>query len=570
MRRFPHNPAAWFPSLGDIAFLMPLILLFTKLNGARFLLNDGDTGWHIRTGEWILANGRVPDRDIFSFTKAGEPWYAWEWLWDLVFGWLHLKWGMAAVVLASLLVICTAGRILYGLVRRRAGDSLVAIAVTFVAVAASSIHWLARPHLFTLLFVLVFYDILERAARGRTRLLGWLPALTILWTNLHGGFFLGIVLIGTYAVGELAAWLFEPEGADRTRYLGNFRRYSLAAGGCLLASFINPYGWRLHAHIIRYLADSYHRENITEFLSLSFHHKAAIYFEILLAAGAIAALHSLMRRRYAETLLIVSWAHLALVAARNIPIYAILSAPAIAAVVKEGIEHMRQAGVAGWLRRAASGWSVFASEITSMDRASRAPWASAVGLLVVAALMYAPNAAEKFRAEYDPKKYPAAAVDALGPEYLAGTILSDDEWGDYLIYRLHPTARVFIDGRSDFYGSKFGEETLGLFRGRYDWKKILDRHGPQTAVLRADSALASLMKESGRWRVMYDDGIAIVFRRAGAEVRQVRVASREAADVIAGSRNRNPEVPGCGQAAQRGLAPALAAIQGSPQLMRGE
>jgi hypothetical protein len=133
--------------------------------GARFLLGDGDTGWHIRTGEWILANGRVPDRDIFSFTKAGETWYAWEWLWDVIFGWLHQQWGMAAVVLGSLLILCVCARMLYGMVRERCGDSLIAIAVTFLALAASSIHWLARPHLFTLLFVLVILP--GSGARGR-------------------------------------------------------------------------------------------------------------------------------------------------------------------------------------------------------------------------------------------------------------------------------------------------------------------------------------------------------------------------------------------------------------------
>lgn len=564
MRLCPQNPAAWLPSLGDVAFLLPVLFLFAKLDGARFLLGDGDTGWHVRTGEWILANGRVPDRDIFSFTKAGEPWYAWEWLWDVIFGWLHLHWGMAAVVFGSLLVICTCGWLLYRMVRERVDDSLVAIAVTFVALAASSIHWLARPHLLTLLFVLIFYAVLQRAAQGRTRLLWWLPPLTVLWVNLHGGFFVGILMIMTYAAGELAAWGLEPESGERRTRLNKCRRYAAAAAGCLLASFINPYGWRLHAHIARYLADPYHRENISEFLSLSFHHKAAVYFEMLLAAGMIAAFVSLLRRRYAEAMLILSWAHLALLAARNIPIYAFLSAPAIAATVREGLERLREARLAGWVRRAVSGWIGFASEMTAMDRMARAPWLSFGALAAVGALMWSPGAPEKFRAEYDPKRYPAAAIDALSETFFAGNVFADDEWGDYLIYRLYPATRVFIDGRSDFYGSKLGEESLRLVRGSYDWQKILDRHGPETAVVRADSALASLMKESGRWRLVYDDGIAIVFRRAGAEARQVQVASREAAGVIAGSRNRNPAVRGAGRAAHRGLAPPLAALHGSP------
>src|ERR1017187_9394565 len=96
------SPAARFlPSLADVAFLVPIICIYVQWDGAKSLLADADTGWHIRAGQWMLAHGRVPDRDIFSFTKAGQPWFAWEWLWDVIFGWLQLHWGLAAVTLVN-------------------------------------------------------------------------------------------------------------------------------------------------------------------------------------------------------------------------------------------------------------------------------------------------------------------------------------------------------------------------------------------------------------------------------------------------------------------------------------
>src|SRR5947199_7359328 len=76
--------ARFLPSLTDIAFLMPIFFMFVKLGGARSFLGDGDTGWHVRTGEWILAHRQVPAIDIFSFSRPGAPWFAWEWLWDLL------------------------------------------------------------------------------------------------------------------------------------------------------------------------------------------------------------------------------------------------------------------------------------------------------------------------------------------------------------------------------------------------------------------------------------------------------------------------------------------------------
>ena len=173
------------PSLTDVAFLLPLIFLFAGLDGVHTLLGDGDTGWHVRTGEWILAHGQIPRQDLFSFTRPDAPWFAWEWLWDVAFAWLHLRWGMAAVLMVSVLVLCLTSALLYRLTYRRCGNPLVAIALTGLAAAGSSIHWLARPHLFTMLFLVIFLAILERVREGRTHLLWTLPVLTVPWTNLH-------------------------------------------------------------------------------------------------------------------------------------------------------------------------------------------------------------------------------------------------------------------------------------------------------------------------------------------------------------------------------------------------
>src|ERR1700692_2632382 len=93
------------PSLTDLAFFGPIVFLFTRMEGVKTMLGDGDTGWHIRTGQWILANGRVPDKDIFSYTKAGETWYAWEWLWDACFAWLYQHGGLATVVTVNIVLL---------------------------------------------------------------------------------------------------------------------------------------------------------------------------------------------------------------------------------------------------------------------------------------------------------------------------------------------------------------------------------------------------------------------------------------------------------------------------------
>ena len=322
----------WLPSLTDIAFLAPLAFLFGRMNGVKTLLADCDTGWHIRTGEWILANHQAPARDIFSFSKAGDPWFAWEWLSDVIFARLHAWGGLQAIVLAAMVLITATFTLLYLLVRRRS-NPVVAILVTMVAATAASIHWLARPHLFTLFFLVLFAGALERIREGRTHLAGipllaLFPAVTLLWTNLHGGFFVGVLMVGAYGAGELLRMALAPDNSQRAAQWRAARGYLLSAAACLAVSLVNPYTYHLHVHLLRYLGDPWKSQHIQEFFSPSFHIPTAIFFEMMLALAVAAMIASARRGRYGELLLMLVWAHGALLASRNIPIFVIVAAPA--------------------------------------------------------------------------------------------------------------------------------------------------------------------------------------------------------------------------------------------------
>jgi hypothetical protein len=534
----PHFVVRLLPSLTDVAFLMPLAFLFLRMGGATGMLGDGDTGWHLRTGEWILANHRVPSQDIFSYTKAGQPWFAWEWLWDVAFAWLHGRGGMAAVVLASILVICVTSVLLFRLVRRQCGNALLAISIMFLVTGGSAIHWLARPHLFTLLFTVVFYSILERVKEGNTRLLWVLPPLTLVWTNVHGGFFVGLILIGAYAGGELMRALFEAAPEARNRALKTSVPFLATAAGCALVSLVNPYFYHLHAHIFEYLTDQYQYKNIVEFQSFNFHHPVTVFFEPLLLLALPAAVWSLVRRQYVYTLLIAGWAHLALVAVRNTPIFMIVASVPVAMMLQQLADDLPARNLAAWLRRSAANLQRFAADFAETDAITRfhVTSAGAAGLLV--ALFYAPNAPAMCRAEYDQTRYPAKAVEMLRKAGISDTIFTEDAWGGYLIYRLYPTNKVFIDGRSDFYGSNFNEKYLDVMNVRYDWEKNLDRYHVNAILLPPDTSLAGTLKESRRWRPIYDDGVAIVFRATDAGV-----AEADQSSVVSHSgKDRDPEI----------------------------
>jgi hypothetical protein len=500
------------PSMTDFAFLMPLIFIFVGMHGAKTLLSDGDTGWHVRTGEWIMSHGQVPHKDLFSYTKTGQTWFAWEWLWDVIFAWLHQHWGMAAVVVGSALVIALTSALVFQLAFRKSGNPLVAIALTFLAVASSSIHFLARPHLFTLLFTAVFYTILERARENRSaRLLWWLPLLTVLWTNLHGGWFIGIVLTGLYGAGELAGGLFdEGPGAWRAAVQRTLP-YAGIASLCLAASLIGPYTYHLHVHIWEYLTDSFQREHIQEMLPISFQNPAARYFEIMLLVGGGACLWLLRRKRFTECLLLVFFAHIGLIASRNIPIFGIVAAPVLALAVAEWIRLLEDAPVSTWLRNLAQALRSMGDAIGGMEGEWRTHIVSVAAFALVTAILYAPAPPANFRARFDAKTFPAKALASLGDSAAQSRIFTYDQWGDFLIY-MHPNNRVFIDGRSDFYGRKFEEKYLDISAVKYKWQQYLNEYGVDTVLLPTDAPLSGALKESSRWHVVYDDGDAIVFR----------------------------------------------------------
>jgi len=504
------------PSMADFAFLMPLIFIFGGMHGARTLLGDGDTGWHVRTGEWIMSHGRVPDKDLFSFTRTGQTWFAWEWLWDVAFAWLHQHWGMAAVVVGSALVIALTSALVYRLTFRKCGNPLIAMAFTFLAVAASSIHFLARPHLFTLLFTVVFYTILERVReKNSTRLLWCLPLATVLWTNLHGGWFIGVVLIGLYGAGELGNGLFDPETGAFLAAVKRMWPYAACAFACLAASLIGPYTYHLHVHIWEYLTDAFQREHIQEMLPINFQNPAARYFEAMLLVGGGACFWHLRRKRFTECLLLVVFAHVALVASRNIPIFGIAAAPVLALAVTEWFQTLEDAPVSRWLRSLARGLKSMGDSIGCMEGAWRTHLISAAGVVLITAILYAPSPPVNFRARFDAKEFPARALASLGESAAKSRIFTYDQWGDFLIYKLYPNNQVFIDGRSDFYGRRFCEKYLDIVQVKYNWQQHLNEYGVDTVLLPTDAPLAGALKESSRWHVVYDDGDAIVFRTGG-------------------------------------------------------
>ena len=493
------------PSFSDLLFASLLVWLFATGSGWAGLLADGDTGWHIRTGELILATGAVPATDPFSFSRAGEPWFAWEWLSDVIFAVVHRYWGLPGIVFLAGILIALAAIVLFRHMLWRGANGMVALGVVLVCVGASSIHFLARPHVFSLLLLAISLWILDRDRRTAGAAVWSLVPITALWVNLHGGFLALLVCLGLLAAGcGLETWLGRiPPPAG----WASVRRYSLLWAACAAASLANPYGIRLHLHIARYLRSEWIREAVDEFQSPKFRSENLLQFELLLLVALLLAGSLLARRRIADALPVVAWAHLALGSVRHVPVFAIVCAPLVASE----LSLLWESRARGAAPRSVLGILTAVARDSTRDfrRTSLA-----MPALAVAVILLVP--ASKWPRDFPELKFPVKMVRSQQERLVRARVFTSDQWADYLIYRGWPRQKVFIDGRSDFYGPAVGKQYLQLANVQPGWEEVLDGWNFDVVLSPPGWPLAALLRQNPGWRVAREDPRAVLFERCGA------------------------------------------------------
>ena len=282
------------------------------------------------------------------------------------------------------------------------------------------------------------------------------------------------------------------------------RRYSSLGAACAAATLVNPYGYHLHVHVLAYLRSDWIRKVVQEFQSPSFRTENMRQFEILMVLGVAAAAWLLGRKQITDAVWILFWLHASLVSARHVPVFAIAAAPLVASELSAGWEKW----TGGRSRKSVLGiFDGLARDLReSFCRTSL--WAPAA--LVVLALINQPM---NWPRDFPDVKFPVKAAGHHADVLTGSKLLTSDQWADYLIFRFYPRIRVFFDGRSDFYGPSVGEQYLNVSQGRWDWEQILDSNGFDAVLSPIDWPLASLLKQSPGWRLVDDDGRAVLFVR---------------------------------------------------------
>jgi len=512
-----------FPSIKDVLFLAFLFVpLMTHQSG---VLYDGDTGWHIRNGEQIAATKSVPRTDDFSYTHRGGPWYAWEWLADLALAAIHRHAGLNGIVVWANLTFALTFTLLFRSMLRRSGNIFVCLLFTALAGFASAVHWLARPHLFSLLLILVWYLLVDRlqeqgVVTGIWSRFAWiLPPFVMVWANLHGGFVVGIVLLMIHALGNFLSSFTEAESALQKRHRWLAGRFAFISLLCLLVTLINPYGYELHLHILdSYVHSQYLVDRITEFASPNFHTLVVRFFELILLCTIVVLGVSYRRLSFIETGLLVFWTHLALFSVRHVPLYTLIVVPLLVRHVCDYLgEVQRDRSFQGWVGRLAGQFDRYSGSMNRFESQFKGvlyPGLVSVILVFVCLNKGMLGGIQVLDAKFDEEQFPVKAAKFIEGENLQGNLFTTDYWGGYLIYRFYPRYRVFFDGRSDMYGRDFIKEYQTLTNLEYSWKDVLTKYKVSWILLPVRYGLATALKERDDWRIIYDDHQSIIFTRA--------------------------------------------------------
>lgn len=451
------------------------------------LLQDSDSFWQIKIGQWILDHGALPYTDFYSFTRTGASWISTSWLSQVLFAFSYAQWDWAGpVMLTAIGMALTAAVFVYLLDAQIEAPRAVLFAM--LALLLSIHHVLARPHILALPVMVAWVGLLMSAADRRTApSWTWLP-LIALWANLHGGFVLGLALIGPISLEAV-------EHAEKGQRLSLFVRWVLFGIAALVASCCTPYGWRTLMGATNILG-------LGELLTLIFEWMPANFASFTAFEGALLGLIALGYYRGLVLsapriflILFLTWS--ALTHVRSIEAFAFLVPLVLAKPLGEMLPRppLDAAGADRWPAR----------------------YVTVTGALMILAASWTTTALymSQHRFTFTMTQTPVAAADLL-EKLGVKRIFNAYQFGGYLISRDIP---VYVDGRAELYGEKFVIDFFKATEGRKPelLPRLLDESKIDATILVADAPGPQILDQLKGWKRIYADDIAVVHVREKAE-----------------------------------------------------
>lgn len=511
-RNSPHQ-RKYLPTITIEHLWVALPLVLVVAMGFRHKLRLLDFWWHLKIGEIIVETGSIPRTDIFSFTAEGTTFVLQNWLTETFYYLIYRLGGLELLIVANTIVLLGALIPIYHLCwdsLRRARPT--AVAVGFAVLALAGVYSNVRPQTVSFLFFSVFYWVLLRYVKGGNSPLWILPLLTVLWVNLHGAFVLGLGLILLISLAELTRTMAFGEQPETMPYQKLIRLFIVFLVSCL-TSLINPETSGVYDYVLTVLRDPGSQVYVSEWQPpniKTFSGLVCFYGPFFISLPII--FYSRRKLNLTELILFLGFAAFGLSSLRNgiwfsLVLSPILASQLAATKLSDGLNRSR-------LQR------FWASRVSgaSVDRKAVPTVNLAVALLmllgcVVSAPWIQPLLTHQPLWEEDT---PVGAIDYIESQQLRGNIFHSQAYGDYLIWRLWPHQKTFLDGRVHLFGGDLVEKYSSIFRDRC-WEYWLAPYDIQYLFLRVSSKSERTLMEkaldSSNWQLLYEDHLSVLLVR---------------------------------------------------------
>ena len=266
-------------------------------------------------------------------------------------------------------------------------------------------------------------------------------------------------------------------------------------------TFINPSGWYLWGTSVGYVSNDFMTSHTVEYLSPDFHERDVWPFMFMIAF-ALLGLSQDRKLQLRDALLLAGWTAMSLYSVRNLPLFAVITAPTYAVLVQDWVEKMLD-----WLKPA--------SRPRESENTLRGyVWVVTTILFFGFVLWRGIPIDQKGTGNvWLSDKMPVQAVDWLEQNPQDGKIFNQFVWGGYILYRMWPAELVFIDGQTDFYGETLMREYIEVITLADGWEEILTRHAVSWMLIPRNEMLAQRIYTDENWIAIYEDKTSVIFRR---------------------------------------------------------
>jgi hypothetical protein len=471
---------------------MTMILMMMLFALATRIPLDTDTWWHLRAGEWMVENRQIIAGDPFSHTAAGVERVQADWLAQII---LYGIWSLAGDFGLALFTSTLATAGMGMLFRASEGNTYLRAFLIVLGAATAAVFWSARPQMFTFFLSTVVVYILYLDKHRQIDRLWLLVPIMLVWANLHGGYFIGLLLIYGTIVGEVLNLLTRQKATTMLNREGIMRLVVVALASTAVI-LLNPSGLRLLLLPFETFTLGPLRQYIQEWNPPDFTNPSVFPFLVLLGATVVSLIVHWREVDWTEVLLVAGSGYLAVTASRNISFFAVVATPILSYHLNMIFERR------GWILKTVKRPTLRMARMNLLLLIVLGAASLAKVLLVLDS-----SAVEAAKADI----FPVEAAHYLNTHDLPGKLFNSYNWGGYLMYYV-PKHPVYIDGRTDLYGNHVLNYVKIAF-AQEGWRDDLDREGINLVVVETGSPLSEKLGEASDWNTVYQDDLASIFVR---------------------------------------------------------